>query len=423
MAYSKMEGTGEHAIVATFSKLSSWTGGFEGQVTLANPGPAQVRGWTLTFRYPGAFTWLAGVQATSRKGNEWVWKPAEWNSVLEAGSTKVIGFGGTTGILSDLKLTPNLVPAPAPAPVPAPAPGPLPPSKVRWPERYVAPYCDVMLWPTPSLADIAQATGLRFFTLAFVVAGPDGSPAWGGITPTASRFMADRIRALRSAGGDVCISFGGANGTELACKITSVDDLVRAYQSVVDAYGCTRLDFDIEGAACADRPSIVRRNKALARLCANNGGKLVLSYTLPALGSGLTSDGLYVLQSAAQCRVPLRECRAMAMDFGPPVPDMAAEVVSAATSVRAQIATVPGLANTKIGIIPMIGENDIPREVFDLTDAEKVVSWASKTPWVKMLSYWSVARDKTGAPGRASCDGSGVTQAPCDFARRFASFG
>ena len=54
-------------------------------------------------------------------------------------------------------------------------------------------------------------------------------------------------------GGDVIVSFGGAANHELAEVITSATALQAAYQSMIDAYGLTHIDFDIEGAAVADR--------------------------------------------------------------------------------------------------------------------------------------------------------------------------
>lgn len=73
----------------------------------------------------------------------------------------------------------------------------------------------------------------------------------------------DEIDALRQKGGDVIISFGGANGTELAMCHNDVHALQAAYQSVIDQYRVTWVDFDIEGWAVGDRPSIDLRNKAI----------------------------------------------------------------------------------------------------------------------------------------------------------------
>ncbi len=67
------------------------------------------------------------------------------------------------------------------------------------------------------------------------------------------------------------------------------------YQVVIDAYSLTAIDFDIEGAAVADAPSVDHRNAAIAGLqsAAQAGGQdLAVSYTLPVAPDGLTADGL-----------------------------------------------------------------------------------------------------------------------------------
>ena len=61
-----------------------------------------------------------------------------------------------------------------------------------------------------------------------------------------------QITGVRALGGDVVVSFGGASGQELAEVITDVAALQRPIRSVIDAYGLTHIDFDIEGAASAD---------------------------------------------------------------------------------------------------------------------------------------------------------------------------
>lgn len=416
------------AMAATFEKLSSWNGGFEGRITIPGSATADVTGWTLEFKYPGAFTWLADAKVSQNDG--WIMRPMQWTQVIPRGGKLEIRFGGTVGDLTDFKL--NVVGSQAPgsaapgsAAPPAPKSAPIPihaPAALRWPPRYVCPYSDVSLWPTPDLASISRATGLRYFTLAFVVAGQGNVPSWGGVQPISDGFMMDSIRELRtSCGGDVCISFGGANGSELASVIQDLDLLVAAYQSVIAAYDCYRLDFDIEGAACEDRPSIVRRNAALARLQAAHKGRLRLSYTLPVMRTGLTSGGLYVLQSAKQSKVALECVRVMCMDYGPAIRDMGAAAISAATHTHQQLRRIE--VKAPVGVIPMIGQNDVQNEVFDVPAAQKLLHWARATPWVKMLSWWSVARDKTGtSPGQAVADGSGIPQQPWEFAKVFGQF-
>src|SRR5437868_15313077 len=87
------------------------------------------------------------------------------------------------------------------------------------PSKVYAPYVDVMLWPTFSLMNCYNATGQKYYTLAFITSN-GSQPAWGGITTMDQNFMLDQINQLRAVGGDVIISFGGANGTPIDASIT-----------------------------------------------------------------------------------------------------------------------------------------------------------------------------------------------------------
>lgn len=70
-------------------------------------------------------------------------------------------------------------------------------------------------WPTPVLQDTVDATGQLFYTLAFITS-QNGKAAWGGVIPLEQQFAMEQIRSLRNQHGDVIVSFGGANGVELA---------------------------------------------------------------------------------------------------------------------------------------------------------------------------------------------------------------
>src|SRR6202012_5018590 len=175
-----------------------------------------------------------------------------------------------------------------------------------------APYVDTSLYPPFSLVSTAQATGVKQFNLAFVVAGASTSgntgasctPEWGGVPAVGSDPVASQIAALRAIGGDVRISFGGEAGSELAETCTSASQLQAAYQQVISAYDVNKIDFDIEGAAVDNTAPNARRDQALAALEAQDPG-LQVSFTLPVLPSGLTADGDAVLTGAVQAGVKL----------------------------------------------------------------------------------------------------------------------
>lgn len=107
----------------------------------------------------------------------------------------------------------------------------------------------------------------------------------------------DQIDALRAAGGDVKISFGGASGIEPAQACTSADALATEYGAVVDAYGLKYVDFDIEGSAVAEPASIALRSQALVKLQQSHPG-LRISLTPPVLPTGLDANGLNVVNAA-----------------------------------------------------------------------------------------------------------------------------
>ena len=209
-----------------------------------------------------------------------------------------------------------------------------------------APYVDTSLYPPFNLVTTAERTGVKQFNLAFVVSGGSGgcTPEWGGVTAIGSDPVASQIGALRAIGGDVRISFGGEAGSELALTCTSVSQLAAAYQQVISAYGVSKIDFDIEGAAIENAAANTRRDQAIAALQAADPG-LQMSFTLPVLPSGLTADGVAVLTGAVQAGVQIAAVNVMAMDYGDgaapsPSGQLGTFAIDAATATDAQVASV-----------------------------------------------------------------------------------
>lgn len=318
---------------------------------------------------------------------------------------------------------------------------PMPTGESQWPGRSFAPYVDMTLWPTYDLASAAQTRGIRHFNLAFVVASPsDKAPCWGGQATygvdggefdTKIRGM---IRDVRALGGDAAVSFGGANGQELADAITDPAALKAAYLKVIDAYGLTRIDFDIEGAAVNNRAAIDRRNAVVAQIQSERsaGGKpLDVWFTLPVLPTGLTADGEYVVRSALKAGVALGGVNIMAMDYGDsaapnPAGRMGDYAIQAATATQAQLRqALPGISDARawsmIGVTPMIGLNDVTTEVFDQGEARELLAFADQKG-IRMLSMWSLNRDRQNTGGAISYvepASSSIVQTPFEFSAIF----
>jgi len=294
-----------------------------------------------------------------------------------------------------------------------------------------APYIDMSLTADENLTTIQQQSGIKVFTLAFIVDNGSCQAGWGGLGGTIPQdslpdgtTIQSLVQQVRSNGGDVIVSFGGANGTDISSACTSAGQVQAMYQSVITRYNLTMVDFDIEGGAQANPATISYRNQALAALKAANPN-LYISFTLPVLPTGLTQDGVNILNAAKSSGLNPDLINVMAMDYGSAVDNggqMGTDAVDAATATYQQVQTA-GLSST-IGVTPMIGVNDVNPEVFQLADAQTLLNFATANTWIKRLAMWSVARDNGNCAGTAyaspSC--SGLSQNDYAFAKAFEPF-
>ena len=292
-----------------------------------------------------------------------------------------------------------------------------------------APYADMTLYPQYNLVSGAATEGTKFFNLAFVTDGGTCDPEWGGVTAINDSATVSNVAALEAEGGNVRVSFGGEDGTEIASDCGSISSLVAAYQSVISEYKLTYIDFDIEGAAVAETSAINLRNQAIAELEADDPG-LQVSYTLPVLPTGLTSDGVAILQSAKNYGATIAAVNVMAMDYGSSFPgDMATLAEEAATATAGQVQSVwtslsSAQALAKVAVTPMIGVNDAgTSETFTLADATTLANWA-KSKGLAWTSFWSATRDSEcsgGAESYAEDDCSSVVQSAGAFGKAFSA--
>jgi len=459
---------------AVYSRTSAWESGYTGQYLVTNPDSKAIEDWTLSFDLPAGAKidslWNAGFTAS---GQHITVKPQSWSKRIEPGKTVDVGFvvqgsGAAQGepgncLINNVSCKAGTGPAPTPSgrpttaqpttpaptasattakptptatkttasPTPTATSTPVPATGARF-----APYVDTSLYPAYDLVATAKASGVKNFNLAFIVSGGGCTPKWGGVSDLSADAVASQIGALRAIGGDVRVSFGGANGSELATACSSAADLAAAYQKAVDAYGLTKVDFDIEGGALGDTAANTRRAQAIAQLqrtAAGKGKTLDVSFTLPALPSGLTQDGINLVSGAKSNGVAIGAVNIMAMDFGDgvapnPKGQMGKYSIDAATATQAQVKSVLGLSDSaawaKVAVTPMIGVNDVATEVFTVADATQLADFA-KTKHLAWLAMWSGTRDKAcegGAKTYADATCSSIVQQPLDFTRAFGAY-
>lgn len=440
-------------LTATFSKDSDWGSGYQARYTIKNTGGTAVSGWRVAFGLPasaklGSF-WDAAITTS---GPTSLAENRGYNATIAAGASTEFGFI-VAGSGAPTSCTINGVPcgggsAPTTAPTTRPTTAPptkptstpttnppatrpptsAPPTTTAPPASgggnvLVAPYVDMGLLSGAgtTLAQLAAAGNVKSYSLAFVTS-VGCKASWFNAFDPRSRQFGDQISALRAAGGDVKVSFGGATGIELAAACTDVKALQAEYQAVVSAYNLKYIDLDIEGAAVADPAAIARRSTALAALQKANPG-LKISLTLPVLPEGLTGDGLNVVRSAKNAGVDLDLVNIMAMDYGRSAQDYGDLAISAVKSTKDQIKSIYGngdaAAFKMVGVTPMLGKND-DNGIFNQSDARDVVAFANANH-LGFVSFWEANRDRNACSG-ALFQCTNVAQSPLEFSKIFAGF-
>jgi Cellulose binding domain len=462
-----LAGGANAAVPAASFSADHWSGGYTATYTVTNTTSSALSSWTVDFSLPSGTTISSLWNGTeTASGQSYVVANADWNGKLAPGASTTFGFttngtgdpvnctidgsacGGTTTVSASA--TPSAVYTSASAAPSATATtSTAPTSTAAGPTASAtasatstgtsapsgsygkfSPYADLSLYPLYNLSSAASTEGTKYFNLAFITEGGGGcTPEWAGVTPITDSSITSDIAGLRAEGGDVRVSFGGEAGTELASECSSASTLAAAYQSVIKQYSLTQIDFDIEGAAIADTSAINLRNQAIAILEGEDPG-LQVSYTLPVLPSGLTSQGVALLQNAKADGANIAAVDVMAMDYGSSFPgDMATLAEDAASATMAQVQSVwTGLttaqAYAKIAVTPMIGVNDDSAETFTLADASALASWA-KSEGLAWLSIWSATRDSEcsgGAQTYASATCSSVVQSAGGFGRALSQY-
>ncbi len=306
-------------------------------------------------------------------------------------------------------------------------------------EPWFGGYVNATAYPVYDFA--AEAAGRSHVVLGFVVADPedDCTPSWGGyygLEDAATDLDMDgRVTAFRDGGGEVAVSFGGAARDELATACTDREQVYAAYRDVVDRYDLDTVDFDIEMDDLENYEANTRRAEAVARLQEDrpHDDPLEVWLTLPAGLAGLEESSQDVVAQMLGAGVELAGVNIMTMNFDEGKPASQSEYdasTEAARSVHAQVKDLYAeagqqlsdeLAWNRMGLTPMIGQNDVSAEVLDVEAAEQLNSFA-REHGLGRVSFWSLNRDRAcGAddpdPQEANDFCSGIEQQRGEFTR------
>jgi hypothetical protein len=303
------------------------------------------------------------------------------------------------------------------------------------PAHVYAPYYETYLAPnTASITATAQASGARYFSLAFLQATKKGSCSidWNSNASQPLDYYDSDIASLRAMGGDVIPTFGGYSadhgGTEIADSCTDVSKIASDYESVITTLGVTRLDMDVESNSLNNTAGIDRRNKAIAlteQWASKNNIPLQIQYTIPVEQYGLDPNGEAVLQNAVTNKATVNSVNIMVFDYyihGEGVVNMGQAAENAAANTHTQLASIfASLTSAQIwtmeGMTMLPGIDDYPKktEVTYLSDAQTMLSFAQANG-MNFLSIWAIQRDNGGCPGSTDSNTcSGITQNTWDF--------
>ncbi|MFJ3798696.1 carbohydrate-binding protein [Streptomyces sp. NPDC090088] len=295
----------------------------------------------------------------------------------------------------------------------------------RW--YAAAPYLMPLDNNPPDAAAIMDASGLKAFQLAFVLAPNGGgcSPTWGGTAAVSSDTAVQSvINTIRAKGGDVSVSIGGYGGTKLGQTCADAASTAAAYQQVITKYGLHAIDFDLEEPEYENTAAIKNEIGAAKILQQNNPG-LYVSVTTAGTADGTGWFGKQMLLEAKSQGFTPNNFSIMPFDGGF---SGAASQTSALTNFNAILQSTFGwdqaTAYAHEGFSGMNGRSDTG-EHFTQADFQTVLDYATSHN-MDRFTFWSLNRDRQCTPvdnnGTTSGTCSSVAQSAWDFAKYSVKF-
>jgi hypothetical protein len=306
-------------------------------------------------------------------------------------------------------------------PTTPPTTGPTPPPSTGT-KMAAAPYIYPGWGNPPAPSTVMNATGVKAFTIAFVLAN-GCNPVWddeGGLTGGAH---ASTINAIRAAGGDVVPSFGGWSGNKLGPNCGTPDLLAGAYQKVIDAFALKAIDIDIENTDEFENPTVQDRIVGALKIVKQRNPSVKTILTFGTTPSGPSPTGVRLINQAKALGASVDIFAQMPFDFGGGA-DMYASTVGASEGLKNQLKTIFGYTDAQayshMGISGMNGLSD-QQEVTSPQTWTRIRDYA-KTRGFARFTFWAVNRDR-GCPGGgvvSTC--SGIAQSVWEFTRITAGF-
>ncbi|MFD9958733.1 chitinase [Amycolatopsis sp. NPDC058986] len=286
-----------------------------------------------------------------------------------------------------------------------------------------APYLFLGWGNPPSATSVMSATGVKWFTMAFVLASGGCNPAWDGNRPLTGGVDARTIKSIQGAGGQVVPSFGGWSGNKLGPNCRDAASLAAAYQKVISAYGLKAIDIDIENTDEFENAAVQDRVLGALKIvkAGNPGIRTILTFGTTTAGPN--SWGNRLVEQAKALNAGVDVFTIMPFDFGGGA-DMYGNTVKATTALKDKLKSVFGWSDatafSHVGISGMNGLSD-QQELTSVETWTRITNWA-KANGLARLSFWAVNRDRPCPGGGVQSTCSGIAQKDWDFTRVTAGF-
>lgn len=318
----------------------------------------------------------------------------------------------------------------------------------EWPTQVYAPFVDIVdYYSNSSIANSGAAKldkfyndqGVKYFNIGFIQSRgsvTNGKVDWGfgahkllsEDVPNNEQYLGIKksIRDIRNLGGDVCISFGGLTGTPFWKTTQDVNILANTYIDIVNGFGLTRLDLDIEEAGRGYAENVANA-KAIKKLQDETG--VAIGLTLPVLPDGLISVDRQTLQAYLENGVKLEYVNIMTMCYGtgviPPGYNYGSASTLAVDALQKQlkedykkyanITLSDAEAYALIGTCPSVGFEGAAHPTW-YPEWSKLVADHAIEKKIGMVTAWSMNRD-------SGIQANSGIRAPYEHTKEFKRFG
>ncbi|MFI9848297.1 ricin-type beta-trefoil lectin domain protein [Nonomuraea sp. NPDC051941] len=285
-----------------------------------------------------------------------------------------------------------------------------------------APYLYMGWGSPPNPGTVMDATGVKSFTMAFILSGGGCTPRWDGSRALTGGADQQAINTIKSKGGSVQISFGGWSGNKLGPNCATPEAYAGAVQQVINALGPAAVDFDIENTDEYENYTVQDRILNGLKIVKANNPNVKVVVTFGTSTSGPAGAGIRLINRSKELGVPIDNYTIMPFDFGGGS-NMYQSTVNAAEGLKNALKSAFGwsdaTAYAHMGISGMNGLSD-QSEVTSVATWTQIRDYANSHGLTR-LAFWSVNRDRPCSGGLSeTC--SGVSQNAWDFTRLTAGF-